>query len=302
MKKSVHMIMRTILVFSLLLGIAAPALSQSQYSLAQANAYVARSDWNGLLAYTQSWTRADPNARMAWYYMGEVYGTKFNRPADAAAAFQRALQLQPKWPEAWWALAYTDVQLERYADANQAAKNAVEQAPQRFNYWNGLAMTFAALNRWDDVQQTLEEEQQRMQSAHTTEYDWYNLGNGLSSSAGYKDAAKHYAEAKAAYVRALQMNPNLAEAWNNLGVLEQRLGNSQAALAAYQRAAALGNSNGASNYKVLNQALTAPPPQAGGARGGGGLAALNASRRMLQDQWAWQHGGNRNFGVNPYSP
>ena len=119
-----------------------------------------------------------------------------------------------------------------------------------------------------------------MMSAPTTEYDWYNLGNGLSSSAGYKDAAKHYQEAKAAYTRALQMSPNLAAAWNNLGVLEQRMGDGQAALTAYQRAAALGNTYAASNYKILYQALTAPPSQAGGARGNGGLAALNASRRM----------------------
>ena len=141
--------MRTLLVCFCLLGITAPALSQNGYSLAQANTYVARSDWNGLFAYTQSWTRADPNAPMPWYYMGQVLGLQLNRPADAATAFQKALTLQPQWPEAWWALAYTDVQLERYADANHAAAKAVEQAPTRFNYWNGLAMTFAALNRWD---------------------------------------------------------------------------------------------------------------------------------------------------------
>ena len=226
--------------------------AQTGYSIAGANPYVARKDWNGLLAYTQGWSRANPNEPMAWYYMGQTYGFGLNRPADAANAFQRAVSLKSQWPEAWWALAYTDVQLKRYPDALQAVSTAVQQAPDRLNYRNGLAAVYSELNRWDDVVRTLEDEQKMMESARTTEYDWYNLGNGFSNS-------KLFKEAEAAYSRALKMNPNLGIAWTNLGVVEQALGNSQGALADYQRGASLGDRFGSGNYSSLYQALTAPP-------------------------------------------
>jgi hypothetical protein len=61
------------LTFSLLvISISLPALlvpltAQTEYSIAGANAYVARKDWNALLNYTQGWSRASPNDPMPWY-------------------------------------------------------------------------------------------------------------------------------------------------------------------------------------------------------------------------------------------
>lgn len=237
--------------FCLLASALVPLSAQNGYSIAGANAYVARKDWNGLIAYAQGWSRANPNEPMSWYYMGQTYGYGLDRPADAANAFQRAVSLKSQWPEAWWALAYTDVQLKRYTDALHAVSAAVQQAPDRINYRNGLAAVYSELNRWDDVVHTLEDEQRMMESARTTEYDWYNLGNGFCNS-------KRFKEAEAAYSRSLKMNPNLGIAWTNLGVVEQALGNSQGALADYQRGASLGDRFGSGNYTRLYQALTAP--------------------------------------------
>src|SRR5215472_5658434 len=133
-----------------LLGALLPLFSQGGYSIAGANVYVAKKDWPALLAYTQGWTRANPGEPMAWYYMGQTYGYGLDRPADAANAFQRAVSLKSQWPEAWWALAYTDVQLKRYTDALHAVGTAVQQAPDRINYRNGLAGVYSELNSWDD--------------------------------------------------------------------------------------------------------------------------------------------------------
>jgi tetratricopeptide (TPR) repeat protein len=289
-----------VLLILSILPAATPLLQSAQngYSLAGANVYMAKQDWPDLLTYTQGWTRANPGDPTAWYYMGQAYGYGLNRQADAANAFERAVSLQPVWPEAWWALAYTDVQLARYPNALNAVSKAVQQSPGRFNYWNGLAMVYSALNRWDDVVRTLEEEQRRMETArNASDYDWYNLGNGFKNSTRYK-------QAEAAFGRALTLNPRMGLAWNNLGVVEQALGNFKAALADYQRAASLGDGFASGNYTRLNQALTQPPASPSPRGGSNTFAATMAQQYATKQQqfhdWAFQH-PNSPVSANPHS-
>jgi tetratricopeptide (TPR) repeat protein len=241
-----------LLALVLLPATSLPLAAQGGYSLAGANGYVARQDWNGLLAYTRSWTRANPNEPLAWYYMGQTYGSKLNRQVEAANAFERAVALKPHWPEAWWALGYTDMQLKRYPEAQRAVSTAVEQAPDRLNYRNGLAAVYSYLNRWDDVVRTLDDEEKVMERVRTGANDWYNLGLAFFNS-------KQLKQAEGAYNRTVKLNPGLAVAWTNLGATEQLLGNSQAALAGYQRGASLGDHISVEDYAQLHQALTAPP-------------------------------------------
>jgi tetratricopeptide (TPR) repeat protein len=279
----VRQLLVTLLLFP---ATVAPVIAQARYSTDGANIYVNRHDWNGLIAYTTAWARANPNDAMAWYYMGQTYG-QLNRPADAATSFERAVSLKPMWPEAWWALAYTDVQLQRYPPALDAVSKAVQQAPDRFNYWNGMAVVYSALNRWDDVVRTLEQEQKLMESAKANEYDWFNLGNGFKNSQRYKQAA-------AAYQRALRINPSMGLAWNNLGVVEQAIGNYRDALDDYKRAASAGDPLGSGNYTRLQQALAAAPPAAAGTPSGGNtFARTMAMQYALKQQqfhdWAFQH-------------
>ena len=242
---------RVALLGAVLFSAAIVALSQGGYSYQAANAYVARKDWNGLLAYTRAWASANPNDAMAWYYMGQTYGQEFNRPADAAAAFRRAVALKPQWPEAWWALTITDRQVHRYSEALSAVNHAIQQAPDRMHYRNGLAAIYTDLNRWDDAVRTLNSEEQAMERLRVGAIEWYNLGLNFYN-------CRQLQSAQGAYSRAVKLNPSLAVAWTNLGATEQLLGNSQAALADYQRGSALGDRLASGDYADLQQELTAP--------------------------------------------
>jgi tetratricopeptide (TPR) repeat protein len=221
----------------------AAAIAQG-YSIDRANAYVAAKNWNGLLAYTQAWTRANPGDPMAWYYMGQTYGD-LNQPGAAANAIQHAVSLNPQWPEAWHALAFTLVQSGQYPQAVSAARRAIALTSDRPNYWNTLAVAYSDMQDWSHELQALSEEQGHMTQA--TSFDWYNLANGFSS-------LKHHQEAIVAYAHSLQMNAMYPNAWNNLGVEEEALGQSAKALADYQRASRLGDSLGSNNYARLQQA------------------------------------------------
>lgn len=227
------------------LAVVAPISANAEsYSISGANAYLASKNWAGLLTYTQGWTRAQPNEPLAWYYLGQTYG-QLNQPAAAAGAIQHAVSLRPVWPEAWHALAFTLVQSGQYAQAVPAAKKAVEQASDHPNYWNTLAVAYSEMADWNDELQALTQQQQHMSQA--TSFDWYNLGNGFSN-------LKHHQEAIVAYAHSLQMNPMYANAWNNLGVEEEGVGQSAKALADYQRASQLGDRLASQNYASLQKA------------------------------------------------
>jgi tetratricopeptide (TPR) repeat protein len=232
---------------SLGLSACSSANGQSAHTIAAANEYVSARNWDGLLQYAAAWTRAEPDNPMGWYYLGNTYGMGLGRPDQALPAFQRAVALRPKWPEAWDALGFVNVQLQRYDDAVKAFARAVEQAPTRPNYWNSLAAAYSYANRFALAVKTLEDEQRAIGKT-ATYADWYNLANGFCTMKEFEPAVN-------AYRQAIALNPDYGPAWNNLGALEGNLGNTAAALTDYQRASALGDQLGANNYARLQQAI-----------------------------------------------
>lgn len=223
--------------------------AQGPYTAEGTNEYASKQDWDGLLRYTTEWTRAEPNSPLGWYYLGSTYGRVLKQPGKSVPAFERAVALQPQWPEAWNALGFENVALQRYDEAIKAFTHAVQQAPTRANYWNSLAAAYSFQNRFSMAVKTLEDEQRAI-AGSTQVVDWYNLGNGFCTMEEFTLAA-------AAYRRALQLNPGYAAVWNNLGTIEGVAGNNEAALNDYQRAAALGDQAGANNYARLQQAIAA---------------------------------------------
>jgi tetratricopeptide (TPR) repeat protein len=237
------------LATSLVLSACVRANSQGAYTIQAANVLVRARDWNGLLRYATAWTKAAPNDPMGWFYLGNTYGIGLKRPEQAEPAFQRAVALRANWPEAWNALGMVSVELKHYDNAVKAFTRATEQAPARSNYWNSLAAAYSYQNRLSMAVQALEGEERAL-TANSTAAEWFNLGNGFLTMQEFQRAA-------GAYRRALALNPADGDTWNNLGALEGALGDTNAALADYQRAARLGNQAGANNYARVQQAVSA---------------------------------------------
>ena len=223
------------------------APAQNSFSVAAANDYVRRQDWNGLLRYSNAWTGAKPRDEMGWFYLASTYGMGLKNHAQAVPAFQRAVSLKSNWPEAWNALGFELVALNRNDEAVNAFTNATQQAPNKANYWNSLAAAYSYSNRISKAIDALEHEQ-RAVGSNLTYVDWYNLANGFLTMEEFSSATN-------AYRQALRLNASFAPAWNNLGTLEGRNGNNNAALQDYQQAAKLGDALGARNYNRLQNAI-----------------------------------------------
>ncbi len=271
----------------LMLIAAALAQGQGRYSMGGANAYVQSKNWTGLVQYSRSWTQADPNDSMAWYYLGSAYEMGLHQPAEAVAPLRKATDLKPDWALGWTALGFAYMDLKRFDDAASAFENAVRYAPTKSNYWNNLASAYSWANKPALAEQTLEK-QERAAGPSATDVDWYNLGNGYANL-GRRDRAIN------AYRQALRINPRDANAWNNLGVAEQASGNLQNAMADYQRAASLGDPLARNNVANL-QAASAPR---GGGSGGGynPQRVIESIRKGQAHAWEINHPGELR---NPY--
>jgi tetratricopeptide (TPR) repeat protein len=257
----------TILAVTFLAAIGAQA---NDYSAAGANAYVLSRDYQGLLKYATAWSNAEPHNAVAWSYLGVVYGMYLKQPDKAVGPMLQSLTLNPNQAPGWHALGITYMQLKKNADAVGAISHAIKLNPNQPNYYNNLAVAYAEMARWQDAFNTLNDEvplAERLNNAAV----WYKLGNGFARLEQTRPAVS-------AYQHAIRLNPNLSQAWTNLGTMLQWGGNVQGAENAYAQGARLGDPLAAQDNARLHQALAA---QAAAAKGS---ANNNSLDRIINQQ------------------
>jgi tetratricopeptide (TPR) repeat protein len=72
--------------------------------------FAKRAQWGDALQALNAAQKIDPNYAMTYYYLGGVY-LSLNQPAQAAASYQRSLQLQPGYQPAVDGLAQSEARL-----------------------------------------------------------------------------------------------------------------------------------------------------------------------------------------------
>jgi len=256
------------LIFAVVL-IRFPTTVCQAYSLGEAHAIKASKDWQGLLRYGQAWAQAEPNNSNAWGIISQAYIFGLNRPDLALDATRRGVALTPKDPGTWMALGYIYEYMKRYPDAVDAYQHAVNINPRQGNFWNNLAAAYSGQNNYTAALQTLEKQAQ-IAGPYQNDAVWYDLGNGLATIAAStrvgassgKPSDQVLREAIDAYNQCLRLNPRYANAYNNRGIAEEALGDSQAALNDYRRAASLGNHYASKNYAALQNSIAQAKRQA----------------------------------------
>lgn len=232
----------------LLLLILLPHLAAAQFSQAGAQAIINTKDWNRLLAYGQAWAKAEPNNATAYYVIARAYGSKFyniglGRPAEAASAYQRVVQLNPQWVEAWNALGITYQETGQWKESVSALERATQLAPDRTHYWDFLCASYMHTHQFQQAAAAAG----NLEKYAKTSSDWFQAGACYFAVGPYYEPTPMYQKSKAAFQRAIQIDPQNGAAWTNLGTTEQALGNTNAAFADYQKGARLGNKQGAVN-------------------------------------------------------
>ncbi len=122
------------------------------------------------------------------FYFGLVRFVQ-NKNAEAAAAFKRALAIDPTMPEPYYYLGETLVRDQKFADAVSSYKKAVELKPQYFDAW--LALGAAQYTSGDYAgAATSYKEATRLNNTSIEAYE--NLGDAYRQAGNYKDSEAAY--------------------------------------------------------------------------------------------------------------
>ncbi|MEG5039288.1 MULTISPECIES: tetratricopeptide repeat protein [unclassified Microcoleus] len=182
-------------------------------------------DLGGAIAAFETALEIDPKFDQAWYGLGFTL-KNWGRYSEAIAAFEKALEIDPKFHYAWYALGFTLKNLGRNSEAIVAFENALEIDPKYDDAWNGLGATLQDLGRYSEAIAAFENALEIDPKYH---YAWNGLGATL------KDLGR-YSEAIAAFENALEIDPKFHEALNGLGNVLNALGRYSEAIAAFETA------------------------------------------------------------------
>ncbi|MCC3418637.1 MAG: tetratricopeptide repeat protein [Microcoleus sp. PH2017_29_MFU_D_A] len=144
----------------------------------------------------------------------------------AIAAFEKALEINPKFEPAWNRLGNALRNFGRYKEAIAAYEKALEINPKCEPAWNGLGITLKNLGCNKEAIAAFEKALEIDPKFHSV---WSALGNALNNLGRYREAI-------AALEKALEIEPKDDLAWNGLGNIQYELGRKSDAIAAYNKA------------------------------------------------------------------
>ena len=181
----------------------------------------------GIRAYNkQKWPEAQKNLQKAveiypkfaaaWYSLGVCLGSQ-NRPGDAAAAYRRSIDADPKYPEPYVQLAAVELNDSKWEEAADATGKVIHLDPQHFPeayLYNSVANL--QLLKFDAAERSAREAL-RTDTDHKFPKAEQMLGLALANEKDYAGARSHLT----AYL-ALEKNPTeIALGRKQLAVIEQ---------------------------------------------------------------------------------
>jgi tetratricopeptide (TPR) repeat protein len=211
-----------------------------------------------LLAHVQE---KDPQMYIVPFMLGEA-ALRQQKWDVAATQLEHCLELNPNFDQAMTALAHALVMLGNATEGRRSIENALKQNPQNYRAWYELG----SIELKTDKQAALAAYQKAVAIQPNFALLRRDLGMLQFEQKSYADAAANLAKAVGlgiqeatvlnflgisysrskqpqqaieSYKRALQLDPNLAEAHLNLGFAYQKLGRQRAAYEQYSEACRL---------------------------------------------------------------
>jgi len=182
-------------------------------------------DLEGAIAAFETALEIDPKFHLAWYNLG-VTLKDLGRNSEAIAAYEKALEIDPKDHYSWNGLGSTLGDLGRYSEAIAAFNQALEIDPKFHDAWNNLGAALIDLGSYNEAIAAYETALEINPKYHLA---WNGLGNALA------DLGRS-SEAITAFETALEIDPKYLNALNGLGATLNELGRNSEAIAAYEKA------------------------------------------------------------------
>jgi len=123
--------------------------SAAETAYSQGLAQLSRDDYARALPNFEKAVEIDPNYAEAWYQAGYCYGI-LGRAADSLRASRQAARLRPEWAAAWVNIGASSYALGQYKDAVDAYRQAIKLDENDPDIQYSLGLTFNKLGRTDE--------------------------------------------------------------------------------------------------------------------------------------------------------
>jgi tetratricopeptide (TPR) repeat protein len=123
--------------------------SAAQTLYSQGLGILSRDDFARALPYFEKAVDVDPNYAEAWYQAGFCYGM-LGRHADALKASRRAAQLRPEWAQTFLNIGASSFALGQFKDAVDAYRQAVKLDENNSDAQYALGLSLGKLGRTDE--------------------------------------------------------------------------------------------------------------------------------------------------------
>ncbi len=123
--------------------------SNAERFYSQGLAQLSRDDYARALPYFEKAVEADPNYAEAWYQAGFCYGL-LGRHNEALKASRQAARLRPDWAETFVNIGASSFALGQYKDAAEAYRQAIKIDDDNAETQYAYGLTLGKLNRTDE--------------------------------------------------------------------------------------------------------------------------------------------------------
>lgn len=123
--------------------------SAAERSYSQGLAQLSRDDYARALPYFEKAIETDPTYAEAWYQAGYIFGV-LGRHGEALKASRQAAKLRPEWAEAHVNIGASSYALGQFGDAADAYRQAIRLDNDNAELQYSLGLTLAKLNRPDE--------------------------------------------------------------------------------------------------------------------------------------------------------
>ncbi|MBD1215263.1 MAG: tetratricopeptide repeat protein [Dolichospermum circinale Clear-D4] len=173
-----------------------------------------------------------PDYPQAWYGQGQAL-FQLKKYEQALMVYDKAIQLQPDYLEAWNNRGLVLVNLKRYAEALATFDKALELKNDAPQVWQAKGDVFIKINNYNNAVKAYE---QAINLQPDNSELWYKRGLALQN-------LKQYEEAITAYKKTIELKPDHELAWYNLGNCSVNLNRYEFALQAHDQVLQYNQSN-----------------------------------------------------------
>lgn len=191
-----------------------------------------------------------PDAPIQQLLSEAAQNVQARRYAQAKAAYEETLRLDPEHPVAMYGLGWIAIQTGSFAEAVEFLVKAVERAPLVASYRYALGLARAGAGNLSGAVAAYQESLKLNPNSAVT---CRALGTLLAQLRRFEEAA-HFLK------RAVDLDPTDARAWCNLGLALEDLNRREEALAALRQAQAIDPSSKLIAYHLAAMGGAASPP------------------------------------------